>query len=74
MSVFAADGQRLVQLAALSDSLDYIADAIAQSGEQRNTGNDLQVRMLLPKIRLPLVLDDVGHHRLAGQCYPHCWR
>jgi len=47
MRMNAADGQRLVQLAALSDSLDYIADAIAQSGEQRSTGNDLQVNMPL---------------------------
>ena len=39
----AGDGQRLVQLAALSDSLDYIADAIAQSGEPRANGSDLQV-------------------------------
>ena len=32
-----------MQLAALSDSLDYIADAIARSGEQRTAGDDLEV-------------------------------
>jgi hypothetical protein len=32
-----------VQLAALSDSLDYIADAIAHSGEQRTAGGNPEV-------------------------------
>ena len=63
-NLFAADGQRLVQLAALSDSLDYIADAIGQSGEPRNNGNDLQVNMPKPSTQR-LHLNDVGHQMIA---------
>ena len=50
----AGDGQGLVQLAALSDSLEYVATAIARSGEERAEAADSHVRMLIPLAPYPV--------------------